>query len=144
MKLNEKIRRFINDKDLTSTKFADEIGVPRPSISHILSDRNKPSLEIVQKIYKRYPELGFDWFLEDEENDTQEISQTPVNQALTQQKRPIFPLRESNERKITENGTAQQNLNTTILPNFSHSNNVARIIVVYTDGNTQVFESSNT
>ncbi len=144
MKLNEKIRRFINDKDLTSTKFADEIGVPRPSISHILSDRNKPSLEIVQKIYKRYPELGFDWFLEDEENDGQILPQLPNNQAVTQQKRPIFSSRESNERKIVENGTTQQNLSTTILPNFSHGNNVARIIVVYTDGNTQVFESSNT
>lgn len=142
MKLNEKIRRFINDKDLTSTKFADEIGVPRPSISHILSDRNKPSLEIVQKIYKRYPELGFDWFLEDEENETQLVTQLPNNQVVTPQKRPIFASRESSERKITENSTPQQNLNSAILPNFGHGN-VARIIVVYTDGNTQVFESSN-
>ncbi|RFS14598.1 helix-turn-helix transcriptional regulator [Emticicia sp. C21] len=142
MKLNEKIRRFINDKDLTSTKFADEIGVPRPSISHILSDRNKPSLEIVQKIYKRYPELGFDWFLEDEENEAQLTTQLPSNQVVTQQKRPIFTSRESSERKITENSTPQPNLNSTILPNFGHGN-VARIIVVYTDGNTQVFESSN-
>ncbi|MBA4853361.1 helix-turn-helix transcriptional regulator [Emticicia sp. BO119] len=142
MKLNDKIRRFINDKDLTSTKFADEIGVPRPSISHILSDRNKPSLEIVQKIYKRYPELGFDWFLEDEENDTQLVTQSTNSQVVTQQKRPIFPSRESSERKVTENTTAQQNLSSTILPNFGHGN-VARIIVVYNDGNTQVFESSN-
>lgn len=142
MKLNEKIRRFINDKDLTSTKFADEIGVPRPSISHILSDRNKPSLEIVQKIYKRYPELGFDWFLEDEENETQLVTQVSNNQVVTTPKRPIFATRESNERKITENSTPQQNLSNAILPNFGHGN-VARIIVVYTDGNTQVFESSN-
>lgn len=144
MKLNEKIRRFINDKDLTSTKFADEIGVPRPSISHILSDRNKPSLEIVQKIYKRYPELGFDWFLEDEENETQIPPQVSVNQSVIQQKRPIFQSRESNERKLVETSATQQNLSTAVLPNFNHSNNVARIIVVYTDGNTQVFESSNT
>lgn len=143
MKLNEKIRRFINDKDLTSTKFADEIGVPRPSISHILSDRNKPSLEIVQKIYKRYPELGFDWFLEDEETETQLTTQSANNQVVTQQKRAVHPLRESNERKIMENSTPQQSLSSTILPNFGHGN-VARIIVVYTDGNTQVFESSNT
>ena len=143
MKLNEKIRRFISDKDLTSTKFADEIGVPRPSISHILSDRNKPSLEIVQKIYKRYPELGFDWFLEDEENDNINNNQLLNNQSVTAQKRSTFSPRESNERKIPELTPIQQNLSTTILPNFNHGN-VARIIVVYTDGNTQVFESSAT
>ncbi|WP_337040644.1 helix-turn-helix transcriptional regulator [Emticicia sp. 17c] len=146
MKLNEKIRRFISERDLTSTKFADEIGVPRPSISHILSDRNKPSLEIVQKIYKRYPELGFDWFLEDEESEATIQTQNTVNQSVTTQKRAIFSPRESNERKIPELSPSQQNLSNTILPNFSHSGhgNVARIIVVYTDGNTQVFESSNT
>lgn len=142
MKLNEKIRRFINDKDLTSTKFADEIGVPRPSISHILSDRNKPSLEIVQKIYKRYPELGFDWFLEDEENETQLTVQSPNNQAITVQKRPIPAPRELNEKKTPENTPVQTNLSSTSFPNFGHGN-VARIIVVYTDGNTQVFESSS-
>lgn len=141
MKLNEKIRRFINDKDLTSTKFADEIGVPRPSISHILSDRNKPSLEIVQKIYKRYPELGFDWFLEDEENETQLTVQSPNNQVITTQKRPIPAPRELNEKKTPENPTVQTNLSGTSFPNFGQGN-VARIIVVYTDGNTQVFESS--
>jgi hypothetical protein len=99
-------------------------------------------LEIVQKIYKRYPELGFDWFLEDEENETQLMPQLPNNQIVTPQKRPVFTSRESSERKITENSTPQQNLSSTILPNFGHGN-VARIIVVYTDGNTQVFESSN-
>lgn len=141
MKLNEKIRRFINDKDLTSTKFADEIGVPRPSISHILSDRNKPSLEIVQKIYKRYPELGFDWFLEDEENETQLPVQTPNNQHIIPIKRPITTPRDLNEKKTPESSTVQTNLSSTSFPNFGHGN-VARIIVVYTDGNTQVFESS--
>lgn len=141
MKLNEKIRRFINDKDLTSTKFADEIGVPRPSISHILSDRNKPSLEIVQKIYKRYPELGFDWFLEDEENETQLPVQTPNNQHIIPVKRPITTPRDLNEKKTPESSTVQTNLSSTSFPNFGHGN-VARIIVVYTDGNTQVFESS--
>lgn len=142
MKLNEKIRRFINDKDLTSTRFADEIGVPRPSISHILSDRNKPSLEIVQKIYKRYPELGFDWFLEDEENDDQPSTQTINNQHVISQKKAAGPVRDLNERKSTENAPAYSNLSGSILQNFAHGN-VARIIVVYTDGYTQVFEASN-
>ncbi|WP_259015732.1 helix-turn-helix transcriptional regulator [Emticicia fluvialis] len=142
MKLNEKIRRFINDKDLTSTKFADEIGVPRPSISHILSDRNKPSLEIVQKIYKRYPELGFDWFLEDEENEGQQPAQSLNNQAVIAQKKPVNGSRDLNERKNTENPPMYSNLNGSILPNLGHGS-VARIIVVYTDGYTQVFEASN-
>ncbi|WP_394996640.1 helix-turn-helix transcriptional regulator [Emticicia sp.] len=139
MNLNEKIKRFIIDKDLTSTKFADEIGVPRPSISHILSDRNKPSLEIVQKMYRRYPELGFNWFIEDEEGTIKNITQTANSQTITTTKRPEYSPRESNERKLPELNASQQNLNPSILTNFSHGS-IARIMVVFNDGTIQEFK----
>lgn len=139
MNLNEKIKRFIIDKDLTSTKFADEIGVPRPSISHILSDRNKPSLEIVQKMYRRYPELGFNWFLEEDETTTKTITQTANNQTVTTTKRPEYSPRESNERKTPELNTVQQNLNPSIMSNFSPGS-IARIMVVFNDGTIQEFK----
>lgn len=139
MNLNEKIRRFISEKDLTSTKFADEIGVPRPSISHILSDRNKPSLEIVQKMYRRYPELGFNWFLEDEEVATKTTTQTTHNQTVTTTKRPEYSPRESNERKVPELNSVQQNLNPALITNFSNGN-IARIMVVFDDGTIQEFK----
>lgn len=141
MNLNEKIRRFISEKDLTSTKFADEIGVPRPSISHILSDRNKPSLEIVQKMYRRYPELGFNWFLEEEETTTKTNTQTPNSQTVTSTKRPEYSPRESNERKLPELNLTQQNLNPAILSNFSNGS-IARIMVVFTDGTIQEFKTN--
>ncbi len=139
MNLNQKIKQFIIDKDLTSTKFADEIGVPRPSISHILSDRNKPSLEIVQKMYRRYPELGFNWFIEEEENATKTVTQTPNSQTVTSTKRPEYSPRESNERKTPELTTAQQNLNPNIMTNFSNGS-IARIMVVFNDGTIQEFK----
>jgi len=48
---------------MSPSKFADEIGVQRSSISHILSERNKPSLEFVQKILNTFPEINTDWLL---------------------------------------------------------------------------------
>ncbi len=139
MSLNEKIKRFIIDKDLTSTKFADEIGVPRPSISHILSDRNKPSLEIVQKMYRRYPELGFNWFLEEDEVMAKNTTQVTNSQTVTSTKRPEYSPRESNERKSPELNITQQNLNPGILSNFTNGS-IARIMVVFNDGTIQEFK----
>lgn len=63
--LNDFIKSIIVAKNLSPSHFADEIGVQRSSISHILSGRNKPSLDIVQKIIRRFPELGTDWLLEE-------------------------------------------------------------------------------
>ena len=48
---------------MTSTQFADEIGVQRSSLSHILSGRNNPSLDFVTKILLRFPEIHSDWML---------------------------------------------------------------------------------
>ncbi|QKZ13966.1 helix-turn-helix transcriptional regulator [Spirosoma sp. KUDC1026] len=66
MTINDKIKQILIDKNLTPSYFADEIGVQRSSISHILSGRNRPSFDIIQKIIRRFPDLGYDWIMEDE------------------------------------------------------------------------------
>jgi transcriptional regulator with XRE-family HTH domain len=58
-----RIRELLEARQLSPTQFADLIGVGRPVISHILSERNKPSLEVVQKIIGAFPELSMPWLL---------------------------------------------------------------------------------
>jgi hypothetical protein len=59
--LNDKIAQVIEASGMTSSIFADYIGLPRPIMSHIVAKRNKATLEIVQKILTRFPELGIAW-----------------------------------------------------------------------------------
>ncbi|MCC2546317.1 helix-turn-helix domain-containing protein [Hymenobacter sp. BT175] len=59
----ERIREILQARQLTPTQFADTIGVARPIVSHILSGRNKPSLEVVQKIIGAFPDLSLPWLL---------------------------------------------------------------------------------
>jgi transcriptional regulator with XRE-family HTH domain len=66
MTINDKIKQILIDKNLSPSYFADEIGVQRSSISHILSGRNRPSFDIIQKVIRRFPELGYDWIMEDD------------------------------------------------------------------------------
>jgi DNA-binding XRE family transcriptional regulator len=58
-----RIRELLETRQLTPTQFADLIGVGRPVISHILSERNKPSLEVVQKIISAFPDVSLHWLL---------------------------------------------------------------------------------
>ena len=46
---------------LNASSFADKIGVQRSSMSHILSGRNKPSLDFILKIYETFPEISLTW-----------------------------------------------------------------------------------
>jgi plasmid maintenance system antidote protein VapI len=53
----------MNYLGITATKFADEIGVQRSGISHIISGRNQPSYDFIVKIMKRYPDFNLDWLI---------------------------------------------------------------------------------
>lgn len=59
----DRIQLILKSKNLSSSQFADEIQVQRSSVSHILTGRNKPSLDFVSKILSSYPELNSDWLL---------------------------------------------------------------------------------
>ncbi|MBP6387087.1 MAG: helix-turn-helix transcriptional regulator, partial [Pseudarcicella sp.] len=63
--LKDKIEKIILDKGLTPSIFADTLGVPRSSISHLISGRNKPSLDMVQKIIQAFPDTDRDWLIFD-------------------------------------------------------------------------------
>ena len=62
---SKRIKEIIDYYEETSSSFADKIQVQRSSISHIISGRNKPSLDFVLKIIKSYPEVDLYWLLED-------------------------------------------------------------------------------
>ena len=61
--MKKRIQKIIDNEQLSSSKFADMIGVQRSSISHILSGRNNPSLDFVQKILKNFKNLDTEWLL---------------------------------------------------------------------------------
>ena len=65
MDLKERISQVIAYSQFSLSEFADEIEVQRSSISHITSGRNKPSLDFLMKIKTRFPELEWEWLIED-------------------------------------------------------------------------------
>ena len=61
--MRERIIKFLELENLTSAKFADDIGVQRSSVSHILSGRNNPSFEFIQKILTKYKFISAEWLI---------------------------------------------------------------------------------
>ncbi|NVO18269.1 MAG: helix-turn-helix transcriptional regulator [Bacteroidetes bacterium] len=61
--MKDRIILLIKAKNYTAAQFADEIGVQKSGISHIISGRNNPSLDFVQKILQRFPEVNMDWLI---------------------------------------------------------------------------------
>lgn len=61
--MKERLLQLLDMEHLTPSKFADLIGVQRSSVSHILSGRNKPSFDFLQKTLKTFPGLNADWLM---------------------------------------------------------------------------------
>jgi len=61
--MKSKIEKILIYVGLSPSQFADEIGVQRSSISHILSERNKPSLELIQKVLTKFKEINPEWLI---------------------------------------------------------------------------------
>jgi transcriptional regulator with XRE-family HTH domain len=61
--MKDRLLKIIKQYNLTSSRFADELGVERSGISHILSGRNQPSFDFLVKLMKLYPEINPDWLI---------------------------------------------------------------------------------
>ena len=64
--MREKLLSLMRSEGLTSSRLAELLGIQPSGISHILSGRNKPSFDFVQKILRRFPTINPDWLLLDQ------------------------------------------------------------------------------
>ncbi|MFH0759665.1 MAG: helix-turn-helix transcriptional regulator [Bacteroidota bacterium] len=61
--MKERLLQLLDLEHLSPSKFADLIGVQRSSVSHVLSGRNNPSYDFLQKTLKAFPGLKADWLM---------------------------------------------------------------------------------
>lgn len=61
--MQEKLQEILKNEHLTPARFAELIGVQRSSVSHILSGRNNPSLDFLQKILLHLEHINPDWLI---------------------------------------------------------------------------------
>lgn len=63
MDINKRIVALMERANKTPSEFADYLDVPRSTISHLISGRNKPSLDFLIKIKNTLPDIRWDWLI---------------------------------------------------------------------------------
>lgn len=79
----KRITQILEEQQLSSSAFADTIGVQRSSISHVLSGRNKPSLEFILKTARAFPAYSTDWLLFGKSSESPVTYPEPIEQGST-------------------------------------------------------------
>ena len=59
----KRVKELVYSNNLNATSFSQKIGFQRSGVSHILSGRNKPSLDFITKIYLNFDNVSLNWLL---------------------------------------------------------------------------------
>ena len=73
-----RIKKVISDNNLSNSEFAEKIGIPKSSVSHLLSERNNPSLDVIIKISEIFEDISTDYLIFGYESN-KEIPSEPLN-----------------------------------------------------------------
>lgn len=61
--MKDRLQQFLDLEQLTPAKLADILEVQRSGLSHILSGRNKPGFDFINKLLTKFPSLNSDWLI---------------------------------------------------------------------------------
>ncbi|MDO1500669.1 helix-turn-helix transcriptional regulator [Winogradskyella maritima] len=116
-KFVERLQKVIHFYGESASGFAEKIGVQRSSISHILSGRNKPSLDFVMKVLHAYPEVELYWLMNGK-------GRFPTETKIDK------PVEKSSNSPIQDSVLATE-----------HASEVEKIIIFYKDGSFKSYEN---
>ena len=115
----KRLQKVIGYYGESASSFAEKIGVQRSSISHILSGRNKPSLDFILKILSAYPEVDLYWLFNG---------------------KGTFPSEEK-IKEINPESIAPQTNYKELLSEAENDKTIERIVIFYSDGSFKNFEN---
>ena len=130
--------------NLSASAFADRINVQRSSLSHLLSGRNKPSLDFIIKVIEVFPEVDLYWILngkgtfpKSEKNFSIQSTKQEVTSDETNTP-DLFSTDQTNSKQPFINNEIEKK-------SISISNNdvktIERIVIFYTDGSFKNYQS---
>lgn len=132
--MNTRLQQFLGAENISQSQFADELGVARASVSHIIAGRNKPGFDFLTSLMARYPRLNMEWLLAGKGKmykDT-ETSTPLLEENIQQESENLFsnpvqpaPLEQSPESAV------QQPVQPAQLPDSQRK--ISKIIVFYDD-----------
>lgn len=128
----KRLNQVMDYYDLSAASFADKIDVGRSSISHLLSGRNKPSLDFVMKIINAFPEVELYWLLNGKGSFPKKESNKSKEENISKAPEEVQDLFTSTP--LTEK-IAQSS------PKIRSYKEIRKIVVLYTDGSFEAYEN---
>ena len=131
---------------LSASGFADKIGAQRSSLSHLLSGRNKPSLDFILKIIEVFPEVDLYWILNGKGNfpksevtekstsATTLFSEIKTEEPKNENEHNLFSVEPTVEKNRVFENPEENFSNTRNFENLKNESEIDRIVIFYKNG----------
>ena len=109
--MREKLLELMKREKLKPSQLAEKLGINPAGISHILSGRNNPSFELIQKILRCFPRINPDWLLLDSGEIYRDdaVPGEPASGDSASESEPTLPGIDDHTPRKTEIGTTPEN-----------------------------------
>ena len=139
--IKDGIAHIIRAKNLTATQFAEMMQIQPSNVSHLLSGRNKPSLDFLIKLKDVFPEYSFDWIILGKKPIT--LSERPQSVKEELHNSDQFPIVETSSNlgdifSVTEK-SEQDAINTITETKIEQSKQVKQIVYIYDDNTFEIY-----
>ena len=127
---SKRLQKILDFYGVTATSFSENIAFNRSTISHLLSGRNKPSLEFVMKVLQTYPEVDLYWLLYGKGSFP-----TPLNKVNTQ-------IKATSKQNTLPGVEAENSIFENMVLKNSNTSAIERIILCFKDGTFKQYNNS--
>jgi len=129
MEIQNRLQMVMRMNNMNASQFADKIGVQRSSISHILTGRNKPSLDFIQKTLEHFPRVNADWLITGKVKEQEESAGTKDSVTVVKDEDPPSYGPKQIEDKLSSKQKGFEVVE------------IEKIIWFYSDGSYRIFEA---
>ena len=141
--MRDRILKIMEREGLTPSKFAESIGIQRSAMSHIISGRNNPSLDVLLKILERFTYVDSDWLLFGKgEMIREHVLTEPHLFTNMLENRPNVQVVAENRKEIgveTPVNIQKQPVVEQVICQEKPSKNVSKIMIFYSDNTFDTF-----
>ena len=144
--MKDRITKLIASENVNPAGFAEILGVQRSAISHILTERNKPSYDLIHKILTKFPRISAEWLIMGQggmykaaiQKTLFDVADQNANNPLPN---PVSPVTNQISNEIIKNHI-DPNDNSKLIKSDLSEKEIDKVIVIFKDNTFKAYNPS--
>lgn len=134
-----RLKQLLDEKKLSATEFSEQVGIQRSSLSHLFSGRNKPSIDLLLKVKKQFPETDLEWLITGISFKAKEIK-PKISSIISDETGKTSVTNVNNDPYSPDNQINKSTIDSAAA-STKENNEIERIIIFYNDGHFKEYKN---